>query len=379
MKCQACGTDLIPGNNTCPNCGNINGVIESQVLQSNDDDDMMLLDDDDVVITENMAPPTLDVVSEENVMSQAGDIANANVSTYEDEQEVNKKEQRETNPMQDAVERVDIEIPAAKGPVEKVDLPLDGSAPEVVEMTETIGENLNENVPVEETSKKSKLSLKSVKSVPKNIMIIFGIFVFVIGLLVGKMVFSKNYCAVPKMSKTENVKYVSDGKNNETNIGGHTYKIPKDYTYDKKDKGVIIYSKDNSWRIYIRVREGSYKDLTGSKNSIKASLKENNIDVANIKEMKIEDTSYLTIEGTLNTKNRLMAFTDAGNDSVYYTEIVTNSNDYDYDVLAVAADIIKNAVAEKPETDIEKINVNDISELSVKASQEYKSLMANNN
>ena len=102
---------------------------------------------------------------------------------------------------------------------------------------------------------------------------------------------------------------------------------------------------------------------------------ENSINVSNVKELKANDVEFLVFETTTKLVNRMIAFASAPQDQVYYLEIVNTNNNYDYDVLDVAADILKNATYEEVSTNMEKIAIEDISEVSIKAALEYKNLV----
>ena len=116
------------------------------------------------------------------------------------------------------------------------------------------------------------ISLKHVTSVPKNVCIIGLIVFFTVGLLIGKMFFSKNYCAVTTTRPTENKKFVADGKNNITEVGNFKYQVPNSYIYDKDSNYLLVYDKDGLFKITIRSLKGSYDDLILSKVSIKESI-----------------------------------------------------------------------------------------------------------
>lgn len=428
MNCTNCGKPLLEGSPICPVCGANNELNTStQVMENqppvnnvvpetnpnalnNSDDldktqllepisqgggtapasenvnsldgDIMELDDEDekVTITENMAPPTL-TVDEENLAQGAGDLTNENsVSTYSNEaiteQETEEKEEKARQE-----ERVDIAIPSVSE-VKEVSLPSDGTAPEIQESAATVGDASNTETVLEEPNKKKKFKLniqKGSKNVPKNLMIIVAIIFLVVGILLGKAFFSKNYCSTnvgqnrSVVSKNK-VKYVSDGKNNTTNVGGYTYKIPEIYTYDKSDGGLFIYDEADSFRIYIRTDAGLYTDLTGAKNSIKATMVENGVNVENVRELKSNDVEFLIFETITRLNNRIIAFADAKEDHVFYLEIVNANNGFDYDVLDIAADILKNANPEGTTTAMEKIDVVNISDVSIRSALEFKKL-----
>lgn len=347
-----------------------------------DDSNFVDLDEEDehVEITENMAPPTLNV-EKENLTQGAGDLSNdASVSTYSKEaEEEQRQEEIDEQTRQD--ERVDIAIPSV-GAVTEVSMPSDGSAPEVSESSTTVGENTSGVVALENPSKKKKFKItlaKGSKNVPKTLMIVVAIIFLVIGVLIGKALFSKNYCSTNtganrSVVSNKKVKYVNDGKNNMTNINGYTYKIPEQYTYDKSNGGLIVYGEDDLFKIYIKTDDALYSDLTGAKNSIRASMQENQVNVSSVKELKVNDVEFLVFETATKLVNRMIAFADAGQDQIYYLEIVDANNSYDYDVLDIAADIIKNANYEDIDSSMEKIEITDVADVSIKAALEYKNL-----
>ena len=155
-------------------------------------------------------------------------------------------------------------------------------------------------VEINKTNKKGfklpTFGLKYVKSVPRNVCIIGIIIFFVLGLLLGKMFFSKNYCAASTKRVIENKKLVADGKNNITEVNNFKYKIPNSYIYDKSDGYLLIYDADNKFKIAIRSIKGSYDDLALSKVSIKESVKEQGYVVNDIKELVVSNNNYIVLE-----------------------------------------------------------------------------------
>ena len=95
------------------------------------------------------------------------------------------------------------------------------------------------------------------------------------------------------------------------------------------------------------------------------------------KETKIKDRLYMLIEGLTKTTSRLIAFTDAGNDHIFYMEIVTVDNIYNYDLLEIANDILVNATFNEEVSKIETISVYDVANIAILAAQEYKSRVDN--
>lgn len=385
MNCRNCGSALLQDNSVCPNCGFNNALNENNIDSQKEaeilDDGFVELDDEEKVeITENMAPPTLDVENE-NLSVGTGELSNAlEVSTYSPE-EIAREEEKNKN----KEENVDIAIPSVQTPVSDVSIPTDGSVPEVSQMESTVGtfEATPEKLENINNPKKSKFKIKipkGSKNVPKVLLFIVGIIFLVIGILIGNMFFSKNYCSTTSKPSvvSSDTKFVSDGKNNVTNVGTITYTIPEDYIYDKNDNGILIYEKNDTFRIYIQGVSGSYENISGAKNSIRETLRNNNYTINGVKELKSFDVEFTVFEATTNLVNRMLAFADASEGFVYYIEIVNINNTFDYDILEVVADIIKNAKFESVSSEMEKISISNISGLAIKAAQEYANLIANN-
>lgn len=374
MNCRNCNSPLSPDSNVCPNCGTLNGA-----NPSNADMNMMIdIEDEEETpqISANMAPPSL-AVQEENLTSGVKDIgAGNNISTY-GEMPVEETKAEEMFASTDS--GVDIEIPKVQTPVANVDMPSDGSAPSIDGEIPTVGEIESPDASTLKIGKKTfKIKMGKSKSVPKVILIGGIIVFFIMGVLVGSTVFKQNVCVGTssnnKKKTTTKVTYVSNGKNNETKAGNYTYKIPENYVYDKKNNGVIIYSDTGDWRIFIKAESGLYDDVATARTSIEETLKENNVTVNNLRETKISDNSYVIIEGTTRLQNRLIAITDAKNDHIFYIEIVTTDNSYNYDILSLANDIAKSATYNESVSDIEHIDIYDASSMLITASEAQKSL-----
>lgn len=230
-------------------------------------------------------------------------------------------------------------------------------------------------VEINKTNKKGfklpTFGLKYVKSVPRNVCIIGIIIFFVLGLLLGKMFFSKNYCAASTKRVIENKKLVADGKNNITEVNNFKYKIPNSYIYDKSDGYLLVYDADNKFKIAIRSIKGSYDDLALSKVSIKESVKEQGYVVNDIKELVVSNNNYIVLELIDNATKHLVAFTGL-NDYVMYVDIVTSSNDIDETILNTAEDIIRNAEYISKVDTLESTKKIDVADISIKAAEEYK-------
>lgn len=230
-------------------------------------------------------------------------------------------------------------------------------------------------------TKKSKkkvpiLTFKHIKNVPKNVFIIGSIVFFVVGLFMGKVFFSKNYCSVPTKKMLENKLFVADGKNNITEVSGLKYKIPTSYIYDKSDGYLIVYDKDGAYKVSIKNVSGDYDTLALSKVSIKESIKEQGFIVNDIRELVVNNNNYIVVDITDNTLNHLIAFTGFL-DSVFYVDIVTSSNEIDTSILNVSDDIIRNAEKIDKTNSLESIRGVDVTDISMKAALEYKKATGN--
>ena len=409
MKCSLCGTDLVPGNNNCPSCGALNigfnapgntpqqdlSVTQSVPVQQplevskeqmempsqaempkpnpqqgemNSDgiiEEFVDLDEgpqEVVNATSDMAAPTL-AVEQENLTQGAQDISNASsVATYNPEDADELETLEEQQPKE---ENLDIAIPEVKAP-EQVNLDANGIQ-QVATPTETVGEEHNV---------KTKFSLKifKQKTIPRKLVIVLLIVVLVIGILIGSTMFgTQTYIPGGALANTkkQEIKHVADGSNNETYAGKYDYKIPKDYDYDKYNDGIVVYSKDDTFRIYIKAVPGSYDHIANSKDSIKRSLEKNNITVNSIVETKRNDNNYVVIESNSNARNRLYGIRNGTNDNVFYVEVITSDDNYDYVTLDIADDIINNVSYNNTRTLTESATYEDVGTLISTISEAY--------
>lgn len=384
MNCGNCNAPLIPGNPVCPNCGTTNDLSSIQPIN---DEAMIDLDEDETAqVTADMAPPTLDVNSEDLTQNVRDLGSGDNSSTYDPNYDENENKGHEVHedldgdgiPEYSTNDSVNIAIPSVTKPVDVIEMPNDGSAPSVDLNMPTLGNIESDSVKQFKIGGKTiKIKMGKKRNVPQVILIGGVVIFFIIGIMVGSTVFKQNVCVSggnKKITNTEDLHFVADGQNNITKAGKYTFKIPTEYKYDKLDSGVIIYDTKGTWRIYIKASPGSYDNMASAKVSIEESLKTESINVVSIKESKIGDKNHLIIETSKNLVNRLMAFVNAGNDHVFYIEIVNVDNNFNYDILEVADDIINNVEFDQKESYVETIPTNDITDMAVNAAEAYKSL-----
>ena len=410
MKCSLCGTELTPGSNTCPSCGALNMgfnapastptqaqtvaqsvptqaplevskeemEMPSQVEMPKPNPGQSEMNSEGIIeefvdldegpqevvnATADMAAPSLDV-NQENLTQGAQDISNANsVSTYnpEEQEELETLEQQQ----QPKEESLDIEIPEVKAP-EQVDLDATGIQ-QVVTPQETVGE---------EHHVKTKFSLKILKqkTLPRKLVIILLIVTLVIGILVGSTMFGTQVYSPGSGSsktKTQVVKHVADGSNNTTFVGKYDYKIPTEYDYDKSNGGILVFSKDDSFRILIKAIDGNYEHVANAKDSIKRSLENDGTKVNSIVETNINNTNYVVIEANKAPRNRLYAIRHGDKDNLFYVEVITSDDNYNYATLDIADDIINNATYNESRTLTESASHEDVGEMISVTAEAY--------
>ena len=225
------------------------------------------------------------------------------------------------------------------------------------------------------TKKMIKINFGS-KTIPFNLALILFVVMFLIGIVFGATSFSKTvYSNQSNVNANQNTSArVSDGKNNETNAGGYIFKVPTNYYYDKTSDGLLVYDTNDSFRIFLKPLEGNYEDVANAKTSVKATLENSGLYVGNIKEITLGDNAFLVAETTKDLNNRLYAFTSGEEGNVFFIEIVTSDNKYNYDCLDLANDIKTNAKKNDKVSSMEKIKVLDMSSLIISASNIYKTL-----
>jgi len=298
-------------------------------------------------------------------------------------------EQASTGPVQDPnATPVPKEIPEEA----KVNIAIPTGTGEVVASNDADGDGIpessnkeaelikNEDLSKVNNVKKGKIKFNiSIlkKSVPMSFTILIGVLSMIVGGYIGKTLFPtvifNNRPSAQRANQNASAR-VADGKNNTTQAGNYTYKIPEKYVYDKSSHGVLIYDTSDTFRIYIRGQEGIYNDIANAKTSVKATMEEKGLYIKSIKEVSIKEHPYIIAETIDNLNNRLIAFTKASDKDVFYVEIVTSENSYDYSVLELADDILTNATYNEETSAMEKIEVNDIATLIINAAEVYKSL-----
>ena len=408
MKCSLCGTELVPGNNTCPSCGALNmsfnqvdapvempqmanqdEEIETltpppeaqplasapevvQVNQQNDSDGDGIIEDFEdldageaevVNATEDMAAPTLEVEKEDLTNGATDMSANANVSTYDPNQEQPKEETvEEAMPKEAGVNFALPEVKEAAADTQGMEINT------IETKTTTVGE---ESKPVN-----TKFSLKILKnkSYPRNFVFILLAVFLIIGLLIGSTVFGKKTYTpgtATKKSNTGTVQHVADGKNNTTYVNKYKYKIPDVYDFDKIDGGVVVYGGNDEFRIFVKAITGKYDNIANAKESIRKSLETEKVTVNKILETAVNDNRYVVVEGTVGPRNRLYGFRQGPNDNLFYVEIIAEDNSFYYAGLDIANDIVNNVEYTDKYTSMEAAQYEDISPIVVTVGDAY--------
>ena len=418
MKCSLCGTDLVPGNNTCPSCGALNMSFDQQTPQNTpvtqesaiempqmaaQDEELETLtpppeaqplestpevvqvdstndaDGDGIIeefedldageaevvnASEDMAAPSLDV-EKEDLTSGATDMsASANVSTYDPTQEQPKEEtQEEAMPKEAGVNFALPEIKEAEADTQGMEINT------IETKTETVG--------VESKPKKFNINLKILKntSYPRKLVIILLAIFLIIGILVGSTVFGKKVYTPGGTStkkNTDKIQHVADGKNNTTYVNKYKYKIPDVYDFDKIDGGVVVYGGTDQFRIFIKGISGNYDNIANAKESVRRSLENDKVTVNNILETSIGENRYVVVEGTVGPRNRLYGFRQGPNDNLFYVEIIAEDNSFYYAGLDIANDIVNNVEYTDKYTKMEAAQYEDVSTIVVTTADAYK-------
>lgn len=369
-----------------------------------------LNDDEELQVTETMAPPTLNIQDDVSLTAGVGSLQSDNVSTYSNEELQNQQVEEHKNKRREQ-DNVNFAIPSVSGEVSEVSSEvMDGGIPDmdvtvptagvgdgIVEGNESqvvVTEETNNEVKNDETAKGKKkglnlnlgsLNLKDIKSskmLPLPFVIIGVVVFLIIGIVIGSTLLGTQTYTAGSYNRSKinanELPRVADGKNNTTKAGAFTFKIPKDYYYDRINGGIAIYDNKDTFRIYIRSEVGIYDDLATAKTSVIKTLEAQKVIVNSYKETTINKKNYVVIQGATNVNNRLIAFTDAGHDYIFYIEIVTKDNAYNNDLVSIADDIIRNTKYNEKQSEMEMINVYDISEVVIKASMEYKKINTQN-
>ena len=372
MNCVNCGTPLIEGNNTCPSCGALNMPLNTPPTPepAPQEETLETVETIDNTPTENQVSaateaPTLDV-QEEVLEAEATEIADtASQPTYEPEQ---PQEQVQEQPQVQQQDNVNLNIPSAADiqPV-AVDQNVEAGGVGTVDApTQTAGQD--DIVVPEKGVTKFKIGKKEFKVKLGGIKIThIAIYVCLVclGLFMGYLMFGNRTTTKCKKQNVKLTQFVANGKNNTTLVNNYKYTIPNNYNYDKSNDGVIIYDQDQTFKIFIKNVVFQYNKLVNAKLSIQQSFIDSGIAVNDIKELAVNEKSYLVINATQNMHNRMIGITDAGNGQIFYAEILTTDNTFNNEYLKIADDIITNAEKVSDVPSIEKLKIADLSQLTI--------------
>ena len=362
MNCGNCGTPLIPGNNTCPSCGALNMPLNTPPVDHTPQEETLETIEMPSVnqVAETTDVPTLDV-QEEVLEEDATPIQEtAAQPTYEAPAEV-PAEQLPAEKQEDI--KIDIPAPADQQPVQVDQSVAEGGVGTVAAPTNTAG---NDIVVPEKNAVSFKIGGKTLKikmgkfNAQKAIVFVA---VFAIGLFMGYLMFGNRTTTKCARTVISTKDFVANGKNNETYINGYKYKIPTSYNYDKTNEGLIIYDKDQTYKMFIKSAVFKYDEVVNAKYSLQQSLIDNGYKVDNIKELIFNEHGYLVITVTNGMYNRMIGIKDAGNNKIFYIEIITVDNNFDTEIFNIADDIVSNAEATNDITSVEKLSIKDIAEL----------------
>ncbi len=309
--------------------------------------------------TADMAAPEL-AVEQENLSEGVRDISSSqDVSTYDPNQVVEEQETQEVN----KEAGVNFQLPEVK----EAEKDTQGMGiMEIETISKTAGQ---EGLPVRE---KFSLKILKKKTIPRNLVIILLVVFLAIGVLIGSTMFGKQvYTPTTTKKQVDKIPHVVDGKNNVTYAGKFIYKIPQEYDYDKSEGGIVIYGKSDEFKISIKAMQGSYNYIANAKESIIKSLGNVDVIVNNIKEEIFNEVKYIVIESTVGPRNRLYTIRDGINDYVFYAEIISSDNSYNYDAIDIVNDIVENVEYQEKYPTMEGVASQDVAKMIVTASEAH--------
>lgn len=326
--------------------------------------------DDEIFIDnsqQSMEPPKL-VIDDEDFKSGVNEIGQTNEDSYSPEalQKISDDASNLNN--RNNKDFLNIEIPSSEQPIEEV---LPSGIPQTTAI-ESIGEKGESVVPKKVKKKKIKISIKSMGK--KNIMsMVIYIVIFIAGILVGKSVLSNNNTNYGIFNAANNIPLVEDNNNYFVYSNGFNFKVPKSYTFDKSNNGVIVYAKDK-FRLYIKPVKANYETIASAKKSIGETLKFNGTTVNKMRETIINEERYVIIDTITNMQNRQIVITKAGEDYIFFAEIINKEKNVEKASLNALIDIMKHTTFDGETSEIETLGVNDVSEIIIRTSDAYKNI-----
>ncbi|MBQ4032291.1 MAG: zinc ribbon domain-containing protein [Bacilli bacterium] len=127
---------------------------------------------------------------------------------------------------------------------------------------------------------------------------------------------------------------------------GYSYAVPDEYTAkDYGTQGFDILNYQKTKEMMISISLGTLENLKNTLPAVRQMYIDSGAVVHNIKVTTISDIEMICVELTKNSQNMIIGITDAAPGEIFVIAVLAvKTNDFNYDILAEGANIVKSAV-----------------------------------
>lgn len=209
--------------------------------------------------------------------------------------------------------------------------------------------NIPTEAPVQEPK---KLSEEQKRKILKYGGIALGVVVLILVIiLIFNLVASKN---TGSKTPTEDVKLTEHDESDEDkeyldnsfeyNSGDITYNIPNEYKATTLSNGSIDLNNSTLEKeILLSITNANYKDVNSNQDAIKKNYENKGLTINKISNQLINNQDYIVLEAKNRDMQILIALTSKEEGIIHVITVYNKSNEYDYELLNEAANIIKYA------------------------------------
>lgn len=315
MKCNKCGTPIIPGEDNCRICGNKNDFSERTVEPE-------IIDFPDDIEGVSMDLPDLDMIvdTKEETLEPALELVNeVEMSVVEETNVI------EENPVIE--ESIVVEEPALEPvlnttnevePVEEVKTVEEKEEEVVEEVKQNKKKVLDKANEKEEKPKKVKKEVKEKKSSNGFVVVLLLI------LLVASMALNGYLFIMDGNAKANNK---SDDPKTEqvySKVAYGTYKVsmPSTWIAENGSNGLLVYDETQNWAFNMQMLNGiNYETLITNKDDLSDSLDNFKYQFTSNYSKEVEETNYYIFKGKYYDYSVYVIVTELSSDSIVVVDL----------------------------------------------------------
>ena len=128
----------------------------------------------------------------------------------------------------------------------------------------------------------------------------------------------------------------------EYNYGDFIYNIPDEYTANTLQNGSIdLNNTTNEKEILISITKADFKTVNNDQEAVKKNYENKGLTINKIANQLLNNQDYIVLEAKNRDMQMLIALTSKEDGYIHVITVYNKSNQYDYDLLYEAANIIK--------------------------------------